>query len=117
KSIRDGFNLLTELGAITENLSTGKKELSTKNRYTLTQKGKLMAKIPLDPRLSRMLIEAQERDCVDDMKVIASALSLQDPRERPIEKAAEADKAHEKFINELSDFIILLNIWKHFNDT
>ncbi|MBW1846653.1 MAG: ATP-dependent RNA helicase HrpA [Deltaproteobacteria bacterium] len=117
KSIQDGFSLLTELGAISDNSLKEKSGKKTKPKYTLTKKGKLMAKIPLDPRLSRMLIEAQQRGCVEDIKVIASVLSLQDPRERPIEKAIDADKAHENFLDPHSDFITLLNIWKHFNNT
>jgi ATP-dependent helicase HrpA len=114
KSIQDGFSLLTELGAISDNSINDK---STKTaQYTLTKKGKLMAKIPLDPRLSCMLIEAQQRGCVEDIKVIASVLSLQDPRDRPVEIAIDADKAHEKFLDAQSDFITLLNIWKHFKN-
>jgi len=117
RSILDGFNLLTELGAISDNSLKERSGKKTKPKFTLTQKGKLMAKIPLDPRLSRMLIEAQQKGCVEDIKIIASVLSLQDPRERPIEKAIDADKAHEKFLDPHSDFITLLNIWKHFNNT
>lgn len=115
KSIRDGFNLLTELGAIDEDTSSLKGKQKTP--YVLTDKGKLMAKIPLDPRLSRVLIEAKKRGCLEEISVLASALSLQDPRERPAENKADADKAHEKFQNAHSDFMTLLNIWQDFNDT
>jgi ATP-dependent helicase HrpA len=74
-----------------------------------------MAKIPLDPRLSRMLIEAKNRQCVDPIAVIAAALSIRDPRERPLEKAAEADKMHVQFDDPSSDFTTLLNIWNRYN--
>jgi ATP-dependent helicase HrpA len=74
----------------------------------------MMARIPLDPRLSRMLIEARREGCPDEMAVIAAALSIQDPRERPAEKTAEADRAHAGFNDPTSDFLTLLNIWKRF---
>lgn len=116
KSIQDGFNLLTELGAITDNVAKEKLNEKKKPKYTLTPKGKVMAKIPLDPRLSRILIDAQQRGCVEAIKIIASVLSLQDPRERPVDKTIDANNAHEKYIDPQSDFITLLNIWKQFND-
>jgi ATP-dependent helicase HrpA len=74
----------------------------------------MMARIPLDPRLSRMLIEARREGCLEEMTVIAAALSIQDPRERPAEKTAEADRVHAGFNDATSDFLTLLNIWKRF---
>ncbi len=129
KSIKDGFDLLYELGAITNMLSAKGKahraeiESSKQRRKIgrlsklpkLTEKGRLMAKIPLDPRLSRMLIEARDRQCIDPIAVIAAALSIRDPRERPLEKAAEADKMHVQFDDPSSDFTTLLNIWNRYN--
>jgi len=107
RSINDGFNLLTELGAI-----------SGKGReVTLTKRGRLMARMPLDPRISRMMIEARKRNCVDEVAIIAAALSIQDPRERPAEQAKLADQAQAPFKDPASDFITLLNIWNHYHRT
>ena len=80
----------------------------------LTEKGRIMARIPLDPRLSRMLIEAKKEDCISEIAVIAAALSIQDPRERPAEKNREADRMHALFDDPGSDFITLLNIWHRY---
>ena len=113
KSIQDGFDLLCELGAIVLESSQKKEK---KERFSLTEKGRLMAKIPVDPRLSRMLIEAQAEGCLEALIVIASALSIQDPRERPAEKAQEADQAQKKFCDPSSDFITLLNIWNKYHE-
>jgi ATP-dependent helicase HrpA len=113
KSIQDGFDLLYELGAIVLESDQKKKE---KRRFSLTKKGRLMAKMPVDPRLSRMLIEAQDEGCIEALVVIASALSIQDPRERPAEKAQEADQAQKMFCDPSSDFITLLNIWNKYHD-
>ena len=87
KSISDGFNLLTELGAIFQ--GHPKKNKKENKRYFLTAKGRMMSKIPADPRLSCMLIEAQKRGCLEEVLIIASALSIADPRE----KAPENQKA------------------------
>jgi len=111
KNIKDGFDLLVELGAI-KRQTTG-----TGSRFSLTGKGRVMAKIPLDPRLSGMLIEAQTENCLEEITVIASALSIQDPRERPSEKQAQADQAHAVFKDRASDFITLLNIWNAYHST
>ena len=113
KSIQDGFDLLYELGAFILESSQKKKE---KQHFSLTKKGRLMAKMPVDPRLSRMLIEAQTEGCLEALIVIASALSIQDPRERPAEKAQEADQAQKIFCDPFSDFITLLNIWNKYHE-
>ena len=114
KSISDGFELLKELGAIIE-ITEKRKNIPSK--YGLTPLGRFMAKIPLDPRISRMLIEARKERCIPDVLVIASVLSIQDPRERPMEKAEEADQAQARFVDPLSDFITLLNIWNVYHRT
>ena len=128
KSIKDGFDLLYELGAITHGqraegkaqsvtIEYGKHQMETgspSKHIKLTEKGRLMAKLPLDPRLSRMLLEARDQGCSDQIAVIAAALSIQDPRERPLEKAAEADQMHAQFNDPLSDFTTLLNIWTRY---
>ena len=113
KSIQDGFDLLYELDAI---VLESKQKKKKKQRFSLTEKGRLMAKMPVDPRLSRMLIEAQTEGCLESLVVIASALSIQDPRERPAEKAQEADLAQKMFCDPFSDFITLLNIWNKYHD-
>lgn len=99
--ISDGFKLLEELQAVT-----------VKNQ--LTPIGQQLSKLPLDPRLSRMLLAAQEQSCVRELLVIASALSVQDPRERPAEKQQAADQLHRRFWSEHSDFLTLVNVWDYF---
>ena len=84
-------------------------------RVVLTEKGRLMARVPLDPRLSRMLIEAKKEGCIDEMTIIVAALSIQDPRERPVEKAREADRVHATLRDSQSDFVTLLNIWHRYH--
>ncbi|SMC87487.1 ATP-dependent helicase HrpA [Desulfocicer vacuolatum DSM 3385] len=106
KSIKDGFDTLMELGAICTTQKRGKKS------YTLTRKGRVMAGIPVDPKLSRILIEAEERGCLEEASVIASALSIADLRQRPQDKTQQADQKHALFKDPASDFITLLNIWK-----
>jgi ATP-dependent helicase HrpA len=105
RSIKDGFDLLVELGAIVKD---GKD-------FSLTEKGRIMARMPMDPKISRMIIEAQKEGCVREVAIIASALSIQDPRERPTEKAVQADQVHAPFRDSDSDFITLLNIWKQYH--
>jgi ATP-dependent helicase HrpA len=107
RSIQDGYALLQELGAIVQ----AKRSRDRGGRYVLTAKGRLMARLPLDPRLACMLLEARSRDCLADVAVIAAALSIQDPRERPAERQAEADAAHARFGDPTSDFLTLLRIW------
>jgi len=105
KHIKDGFDTLLELGAIERN----------GRDYSLTSRGRLMARMPLDPRISRMLIEARHEGCIQEVAVIASALSIRDPRERPPEKEAQADQMHAPFKDPDSDFITLLNIWNKYH--
>jgi ATP-dependent helicase HrpA len=123
KSIKDGFRLLLELGAIRQlqplpehgdKASKNNHRQSKKGAYGLTAVGRLMAKLPLDPRLSKMIIEAHQRGCLQEITVIAAALSVQDPRERPTEKKQAAHEAQVVFTDPQSDFITLLNIWKHY---
>jgi len=106
KNIKDGFDTLIELGAIERHNS----------EYKLTEKGLKMARMPLDPRISRILLQAHQEGCLPEAAVIASALSIRDPRERPPEKAAQADLMHLPFRNPDSDFLTLLNIWNRFHD-
>ena len=110
RAVRDGFSLLIELEAIRDG---GKREKGT---YVLTAKGEVMARLPIDPRISRMVMEAEQEGCIDEIIVIAAALSIQDPRERPADREATADAMHKPFINQSSDFITLLTIWDRYND-
>jgi len=114
RSIQDGFEVLKELGAIAE--KKDRRKAGNSARQHLTATGQLMARIPLDPRLARILIEAHRRGCLSELSVIAAALSIQDPRERPAEKAAAADAMHAPFQDRDSDFLTLLNIWNQYQD-
>ena len=105
KSVKDGFDLLVELGAI---VKKGK-------AYSLSEKGRIMALMPMDPRISRMIIEARKEGCIKEVAIIASALSIQDPRERPSAKISEADQMLAPFRDPDSDFITLLNIWNRYH--
>ncbi len=108
KRIKDGLAMLSELGAIEGNGRGGE--------HRLTRRGRLMARLPVDPRLSRMLIEARREGCLEELVVIASALSIQDPRERPSDAPQAADQAHARFKDPESDFVTLLNIWNAYHE-
>lgn len=112
KNIADGTRMLQELDAVVPIPKTQKtRGRKPAGRFQLTAKGRLMAKLPLDPRLSRMLIEGRQEGCLGEIAVLAAALSIQDPKERPLEKQNEADQAHAVFADSRSDFFSLLNIW------
>lgn len=96
-----------------ENLS-GSLKTPTKPRYRLTKLGEQMARLPIDPKIARILLAAKKHDCMAEILVIASALSIQDPRERPLEAREAAAKAHERFTDKQSDFLAYLNIWDSF---
>ncbi|WII90990.1 DUF3418 domain-containing protein [Kingella negevensis] len=85
-----------------------------KNHYKLTPLGEQMARLPIDPKIARILIAAKKHDCMAEMLIIVSALSIQDPRERPLEVRDLANKAHERFADKQSDFLTYLNIWDSF---
>ncbi|MBM3347104.1 MAG: ATP-dependent RNA helicase HrpA, partial [Betaproteobacteria bacterium] len=99
KAIADGYALLGELGAVDE-------------ARQLTEVGRQLARLPLDPRIARMVLAAKEEGSLAEVLVIASALAVQDPRDRPMERAAAADAAHKKFADEKSDFLSYLRIWR-----
>ncbi|MFI9771799.1 ATP-dependent RNA helicase HrpA [Streptomyces sp. NPDC052415] len=105
RNIRDGVQLLQELGA----LDPAQKEV----RQRLTDTGRKLAQLPVDPRLARMVLEADRNGCVREVMVIAAALSIQDPRERPADKQAQADQLHARFKDETSDFLAYLNLWRY----
>lgn len=83
-------------------------------RYRLTKLGEQMARLPIDPKIARILLAAKKHDCMAEILVIASALSIQDPRERPLGARDAAAKAHERFTDKQSDFLTYLNIWDSF---
>ena len=97
-------------------LNTSYEDLSgsLKPRYRLTKLGEQMARLPIDPKIARILLAAKKHDCMAEILVIASALSIQDPRERPLEARDAAAKAHERFTDKQSDFLAYLNIWDSF---
>ncbi len=101
RAIADGYQLLAELGAIDD-------------RRELTAIGKALAKFPLDPKLARLLLAGKQYHCLQEILVIASALALQDPRERPAERREAAEQAHLRFNDERSDFLSYLKLWQWF---
>jgi ATP-dependent helicase HrpA len=113
KSIRDGIETLLELGGIE---TEDKDKRGPTHPWRLTERGRIMAQLPLDPRISRMILEARKEGCLDETVVIGAALSIQDPRERPAEKEAQSDQAHAKFKDPSSDFSSLLAIWRRYYD-
>lgn len=111
--VKDGRKLLDELGALAPKNPDSKKPLSkqTLNEVKLTRIGQKMARMPIDPRLARMLVAGSDFDCMLEMLIIVAALAVQDPRERPAEKRAQADQKHAIFRQEDSDFLFYLSLW------
>ena len=103
RSIADGYQLLTELGAIDE-------------LRQLTPLGAELAKLPLDPKIARLLLAGRQYHCLQEILIIASALSLQDPRDRPSERREAADAAHQRFNDERSDFLAYVKLWAWFQE-
>ena len=113
RNIRDGVQLLQELGA----LDLGEKAPQEGKRgQRLTPLGRKLSQLPVDPRLARMVIEAERNGCAREVMVIAAALSIQDPRERPSEKQTQADQQHARFKDETSDFLAFLNLWRYIRE-
>ncbi|WP_439792129.1 ATP-dependent RNA helicase HrpA, partial [Nocardioides sp.] len=122
RNVRAGLDLLDELGAL--DASTGGRASTgsttgaagARGRHPgvrLTKVGQRLARLPIDPRLGRMILEADRLGCVREVLVIAAALSIQDPRERPEEQRAQADQLHARFKDDKSDFLTWLNLWRH----
>ena len=101
-AVRDGYRTLFELGAIDENRE-------------LTEIGRKLSRLPVDPRIGRMILAADEENCLAEVLIIAAALEIQDPRERPLEKQEAADKAHAQFIDADSDFLSYLKLWEFYH--
>ena len=108
RNITDGVNLLRELGALDQG--------QERAELGLTPLGRHLAQLPVDPRLARMVLEGQRNGCATEVMVIAAALSIQDPRERPADRQAQADQAHARFADPESDFVALLNLWRYLQE-
>jgi ATP-dependent helicase HrpA len=103
RAIADGYQLLLELNAVDE-------------RNGLTEIGRQLARLPLDPRIARMMLAARETDCVAEMLILAASLSVQDPRDRPLEAQAAADQAHKRFADDRSEFMSDLKLWDWYQE-
>ncbi len=108
RNIKDGVALLHELGAVDPDQADPRKRL--------TEVGRKLAQLPVDPRLARMVLEADRNGCVREVTVIAAALSIQDPRERPVDKQQAAGEKHARFADKESDFLTYLNLWDYLTD-
>jgi ATP-dependent helicase HrpA len=127
RQVTDGIRLLDELGALQRTrmgvqskgaktpapIGQGAQPPQTTGTLRLTGIGRKLAKLPVDPRLARMVLEADRNGCLREVTVIAAALSIQDPRERPTDRREVADAAHARFADERSDFLAYLNLWHH----
>ncbi len=103
RGIKDGLDLLRELHAVTAD-----------NRITTV--GKQLSQLPIDPRLARMVIESKKQGTTREVMAIVAGLSIQDPRERPLEKRPQADQQHARFVDPTSDFLTLLNLWNYLEE-
>lgn len=106
RNIQDGVRLLEELGAITLD----------NEHYKLTPSGRSLAQLPVDPRLAKMVLEAQKYACTREVMIITAALSIQDPRERPVEKQQASDEKHRRFADKESDFLSFVNLWDYLQE-
>ncbi|WP_182906734.1 ATP-dependent RNA helicase HrpA [Microbispora sp. H13382] len=112
RQVRDGVNLLIELGALADRGAGREAGKGTQ----LTPLGRKLAQLPVDPRLARMVLEAEKNGCAREVMIIAAALSIQDPRERPADKQQAADEKHRRFADKESDFLTYLNLWNYLRD-
>ncbi|MDY5135352.1 ATP-dependent RNA helicase HrpA [Actinotignum timonense] len=112
RAVRAGTQLLEEIGAITYG-AAGAFGADSRHAPRLTAIGRQLARLPIDPRLGRMLIEAQRNGCASEVLVLVAALSVQDVRERPTEKRAQADQFHARFTAGSSDFLAYLTLWRY----
>src|SRR5690625_2710397 len=103
RAIADGYQVLQELGALDE-------------QRTLTDTGKVLARLPVDPRLARMIMAAHHQQCLSEMLIIAAALSVQDPRDRPMSEREAADQAHAQFRDEKSEFMAYVKLWNWYRE-
>jgi ATP-dependent helicase HrpA len=115
RNVKDGIALLEELGALLPP-DDGSGRSGAEGAWRLTPLGRKLAKLPLDPRLGRMVLEAERFDCLAEVLVIAAALSVQDPRERPTEKREAAAALHRRFEDDTSDFVSYLTMWDYLDE-
>ncbi|MET4782373.1 ATP-dependent RNA helicase HrpA [Glaciihabitans sp. UYNi722] len=108
RGIKDGLDLLRELGAVA---STG-----SANEPEITRIGKQLTQLPIDPRLARMVVESKQHGVTREVMAIVAALSIQDPRERPLDRRPQADQQHARFVDPTSDFLTLLNLWNYLEE-
>lgn len=121
RGVKDGLDLLAELGAVEtggraksragEGVSTG-----SSTGPSITRIGKQLSQLPIDPRLARMVVESKQHGTTREVMAIVAALSIQDPRERPLEKRPQADQQHARFVDPTSDFLTLLNLWNYLEE-
>jgi ATP-dependent helicase HrpA len=126
RGIKDGLDLLAELGAVSRSSRPpaavsrpGGDGFDTPQAATqpaITRVGKQLSQLPIDPRLARMVIESKRHGTTREVMAIVAALSIQDPRERPLERRAQADQQHARFVDPTSDFLTLLNLWNHLEE-
>ena len=109
-----GIDARSNPANVSDGLQNSSGHIGANTRYRLTKLGEQMARLPIDPKIARILLAAKKHDCIAEILVIASALSIQDPRERPLEARDAAAKAHERFTDKQSDFLAYLNIWDSF---
>ena len=112
RAVRDGVALLVEIGALAQD-SGAEDATPASSQYRLTGIGRDLARLPIDPRLGRMLLEAERLGCASEVLVIVAALSIQDVRERPVEHQGTADASHARLADPHSDFITYLNLWRY----
>ena len=128
RAVKDGVNLLRELGALRERTDASAPEpapprrgrrgrrLRAEHHSPLTRTGEVLAALPVDPRLGRMIVEAQRRDCVREVMVLTAALTVRDPRERPLENRQAADEYHRRFRDKTSDFLSFGLLWQYIQE-
>jgi ATP-dependent helicase HrpA len=118
RNVRDGMDLLHELGAIEAPESGTAAGGGVATQPRLTEVGRKLARLPVDPRLARMVVEATRTGCVNEVMVIAAALSIQDPRERPADRQAAATQSHARFVDkeQQSDFLTYLRLWEYLRE-
>ncbi|CAM3729503.1 ATP-dependent RNA helicase HrpA [Bordetella sputigena] len=115
RAIADGYHLLQELGAI-EAVQRDEQDAAAGPAFVLTRTGQELARLPLDPRIGRMILAAREQQCLTEMLIIASALSIQDPRDRPMQEKEAAENAHAKFADDKSEFLSFLKLWRWYGE-
>jgi ATP-dependent helicase HrpA len=107
RGIKDGLDLLRELGAV---------EGADRGDPTITRIGKQLTQLPIDPRLARMVVESKQHSVTREVMAIVAGLSIQDPRERPLDRRPQADQSHARFVDPTSDFLTLLNLWNYLRE-